>query len=306
MPSRRPRALTRGSRIRVVAPAGRVSRERLEQGVLGLQGLGFEVSLAEHIWHTAGYLAGTDEMRARDLEEALVDESVDAVFLARGGWGTLRALPLLDAERIARATPKVVLGYSDITALHGFLNGLGWVTFHGPVVEMDWTSENGIEALRIVGGGSGFIGDSPMEHLWQSEDFSGPLTTPWVGGNLSVFCASLKTPFEVDVRDKVLYLEEVQEPPYRIDRMMTQLRLAGVLSQACAIVFGEATRCQGDPELADYGPRDVVMEQCRRAGVDLFWGLPAGHGVKKLTVPMGWPLSIEDGWVRLTEAAVGS
>ncbi len=304
MSHRRPKALGPRSRVRVVAPAGRVNRERLQEGLHGLEALGFQVSVGRHIWESAGYLAGTDEMRAEDLESALVDEDVDAVFLARGGWGTLRTLALVNPVRIGSAAPKVVLGYSDITALHAFLHQLGWVTFHGPVVEMDWSGENGQEVVRLVSGGVGQIGDTALEHLWVSRNFSGVITGPWVGGNLSVLCALLKTPFEVEVSGKVLYLEEVQESPYRIDRMMTQLRLAGVLNRVRAVVFGEATRCQGDPEIENYSARDVVLEQCQRAGVDLFWGLPSGHGPKKLTVPLGLTLGIEDGFVRMGEPAV--
>lgn len=304
MSARRPPALRPGSRIRIVAPAGAVSRARLEESFLSLKSLGFVVSLGDHLWQRQGYLAGSDAMRAHDLELALTDDAIDGVFLARGGWGTMRSLALVDVQRVAGSRPKVVLGYSDITALHAFLERLGWVTFHGPMAEADWQTFNGQEALRILQGGSGLIGSTALEHLCQGSQPSAEICAPFVGGNLSVVCSLLKTPFEIAVADRVLYLEEVNEPPYRIDRMMTQLRLAGILNRARAVVFGEATNCRADPELEDYSAKDVVVQQCQAAGVDLFWGLAAGHGPVKWTLPLSWPLTIENGWVRLEEPSV--
>lgn len=300
----RPPRLVAGAHIRVVAPAGRVTKDRLELGIHTLRKRGYQVTLGEHIWDQDGYLAGCDQARAHDLEEALCDDAVDAVFLARGGWGTMRALALLSTTRISQARPKIVLGYSDITALHAYLNARGWVTFHGPVVEMDWDSKNGSTALAVVSGETGALGDAPMEHLVQTGSWRDGSMHRLVGGNLSVFCSMIGTSLLSPVAGRVLFLEEVQEAPYRIDRMMTQLRLAGVLQSVNAVIFGEATRCVNNPEIENYSARDVVIAQCQAAAVDLFWGLPAGHGPEKLTIPLEYPLAIRQRRLFLTEPAV--
>ncbi len=303
--SKQPRRLAPGSHIRVVAPAGRVDRDRLNLGIETLRQRGFTVSLGHHVWDRAGYLAGSDADRAADLEEALVDETVDAVILARGGWGSLRTLTCLHRERIADAPAKIVLGYSDITALHAYLSQLDWVSFHGPLAESDWRDQNGERALHVLSGGTGYLGDDPLEHLVDCGGWPEGAPATLIGGNLSVLTALLATPFLPPLeRGRVLYLEEVQEAPYRIDRMMTQLRLAGVLSRVRAVVFGEATRCAADPDVEGYTARDVVLTQCAAAGVDLYWGLAAGHGPTKWTLPLGWPVVLDGGRVRLRQPAV--
>lgn len=300
----RPSRLGPGGRIRLVAPAARVDAKRVRLGQASLEALGFQVSLAPHLYAGTAYLAGSDQERADDLEAALTDPDVDGVFLARGGWGTLRALEYVHRQRVAEARPKVVLGYSDITALHAYLNQLGWVTFHGPVAEMDWREPNGRDALRLVGGASGRLGDGPMEQLYAGECDPREPTAPLCGGNLAVLTALVGTPFFPPVEGAVLYLEEVGEAPYRIDRMLTQMRLAGVLAKVRAVIFGEATRCTANPDPEGYTAKDVVLHHCREAHRTLWWGIAAGHGPRKVTLPLGWPVTIRDGWLCVDVEAV--
>ncbi len=303
--SKQPKRLAPGAHIRIVAPAGRVHRDRLSTGIETLRQRGFAVSVGRHVWDQAGYLAGNDADRAADLEAALMDETVDAVIVARGGWGSMRTLTHLHHERVAQAPTKIVLGYSDITALHAYLSQLDWVSFHGPLAETDWRDGNGERALHVLSGGTGYLGDDPLEHLVDRGRWPEGTPAALVGGNLSVLTALLATPYLPTLEGgKVLYLEEVQEAPYRVDRMMTQLRLAGVLSRVRAVVFGEATRCTADPDLEGYTVRDVVLAQCAEAGVDLYWGLAAGHGPVKWTLPLGWPVLLDGGRMRLHRPAV--
>ncbi len=301
---KRPKALQRGSHIRIVATAGRIDAARLAEGIRTIRERGFEVTVGEHIMDQWGYLAGHDEDRAQDLVAALLDETVDAVFLARGGWGSSRLLPHLDRVDFSDRAPKILIGYSDITALHlYFQRRYQWVTFHGPVVEMDWSRENGNEAFDILVGGTRILGDAPLEPLTRETPESLE-AIPWTGGNLSLVAQSLGTPYAVDAREKILYLEEVSEPIYRIDRMMTHLWLSGQLAQARGVVFGEATRCEAPENMPEYTALRVVTDICQRAGVALWWGLPAGHGPRKVTLPLGVPLAIEDHRVVMMSPAV--
>lgn len=299
-----PRFLQRGAHIRVVATAGRVDAVRLAEGIRTIRARGFHVTVGEHVMDQWGYLAGRDEDRARDFIEALCDERVDAVFLARGGWGSSRLLPHLDRVDFSHQVPKILMGYSDITALHLYFQRFyHWVTFHGPVVEMDWSRENGDNAFKMLAGEKGMLGDGPLEPLTQETPDSLE-AIPWTGGNLSLVVESLGTPYAVDARDKILYLEEVSEPIYRIDRMMTHLWLSGELLEARGVVFGEATRCEAPLNVPDYTALHVVTDICQRAGVALWWGLPAGHGPRKVTLPLGIPLAMRDHRVVMVEPAV--
>lgn len=301
---KRPKALLPGSHIRIVATAGRVDALRLAEGMRTIRERGFEVSVGTHVMDQWGYLAGHDEDRAQDLVDALLDDAVDAVFLARGGWGSSRLLPHLDRVDFSRGSAKIIIGYSDITALHlYFQRRCEWVTFHGPVVEMDWSRENGDDAFKMLAGGVGVLGDGPLEPLTRGTPESLE-AVPWTGGNLSLVAESLGTPYAVNAENKVLYLEEVAEPIYRIDRMMTHLWLSGELSRSRGVVFGEATRCEAPEAISEYTALHVVTDICHRAGVALWWGLPAGHGPRKVTLPLGIPLAIRDHRVVLETEAV--
>lgn len=299
-----PQALHEGSHIRIVATAGRVDAARLDLGLTTLSKRGYRVTLGEHVFHQWGYLAGQDQDRAQDLIDAMLDDSVDAIFLARGGWGSMRTFPYLDRLDWHLVRPKILLGYSDITALHlYFQSRYDWVTFHGPIAEMDWSTQNGDDALQVLTGGYGVIGDTALEPMnpWTPDNME---NTSWTGGNLSLVAESLGTPYAVQPHGKILYLEEVNEPIYRIDRMMTHLWLSGALSAAKGVVFGEATHCDPPKDIMEYTAAHVVRDICHRARIPLWWGLPAGHGPRKVTVPMGIDLSIKDHQVWLEQPAV--
>lgn len=303
MPKLAPR-LPKGGHVRIVATAGRVDPTRIELGIRTIRAFGYHVSVGKHLYDQWGYLAGHDHDRAQDLIDALQDHDVDAVFLARGGWGSSRLLPYLDKVSFDTSPAKILLGYSDITALHlYFQRRYNWVTFHGPVVEMDWSMENGRDAFALLEGGHGPIGDGPLEPMnaWAAESLP---EVQWIGGNLSLVAESLGTPYAVNADNKVLYLEEVSEPVYRIDRMMTHLWLSGALANVRGVVFGEATRCVPPDNIVEYTAEHVVADICQRAHVPLWWGLPAGHGPRKVTLPMGLPLAISEHRVWLHSPAV--
>jgi muramoyltetrapeptide carboxypeptidase len=244
-----------------------------------LRALELEVSFSGDGDGPRGYLAASDTARADALNAAFRDPAVRAVFCARGGYGTSRLLPLLDTAALRR-DPKVVMGFSDITALLGALERtVRLVTFHGPVVAgfSPDPAERERWARLLFSDAPPEIGGGDVRALQ-----SGAATAPIIGGNLSVFCALLGTPFQPAAAGRILFLEEVGEPLYRIDRMLTQLRLAGVLERIAGLALGRFAGCgpAGDIE-------DLVLERLDRPSIPVLSGLPAGHGPVNQPFPLG-------------------
>ena len=242
---RRPRALRPGDRLAVVAPASPCAEEAVRRGVVELETLGFEVTVDPRIFDQAGgYLAGEAASRAAHVQEVFADPDVAGVVCVRGGYGSAQILPLLDAEAIA-ATPKVFVGYSDITAVHTFMQQrCGVVSFHGPMLEgrfADRTRYDRDSFVRAVSGTEpmGAIVPPSLE-VWQAGEASGML----VGGTITQLTSSLGTPWAFDPpAGCVLFFDEVNERPYRLDRLLTQLVQAGIVGRARAIVFNELPGC---------------------------------------------------------------
>jgi muramoyltetrapeptide carboxypeptidase len=218
---------------------------------------------------------------------------VEAIFCARGGYGTPRLLSLLDYDLI-RENPKILLGYSDVTALHlAIQRQTGLVTFHGPMVESDpqvgFVDYNWLGVLRAIAAPSplGLVENPPAGPALRVIR-GGRAQGPLVGGNLSLICATMGTPYEIDTRGKILFLEDVGEAPYRMDRMLNQLLLAGKLQAASGIVIGESVGCEqapGDrPSLTLY---EVLADLLSSLGKPVLYGLAIGHGFYKATLPLG-------------------
>ncbi len=284
----KPRALRSGDRVAVVAPASPFRREELEAGLGELRRLGFEPVFEPTVFDRAAYVAGAAETRAAAIRIALSDPSVGAVMAVRGGYGSVHVLPLLDPG-LVRAARKPVIGYSDLTSLLTFVTcGCGLVAFHGPTV-----------AGRLEKGAAAYDLASLVGALTQLEPFGelaapqldvlnpGEVSGPVFGGNLTQLAASLGTPFAFDPPDGcVLFLEDVNERPYRIDRLWTQLRLAGIVSRASAIVFGDFPGCDEPGE--QVRARDTLASLVRGFGGPVLYGLPSGHTPgAALTLPLG-------------------
>ncbi len=280
-----PHALTPGARVAIVSPAGPVrDRDALDAGLERLRSWGLEPELMPHCLEATGYLAGDDAARAADLEAALEDESIRGIFCSRGGYGTMRLLEILNLDAL-RSDPKPIIGYSDITALHAAaLAKTGVGTFHGPMVasrlgEFDDATAELQRALL-------FDANSPAP-LPALEGASvvrpGVAEGELVGGNLALVGALLGTPAQIDTRNRLLFLEDIDEPPYRLDRLLTQLRLAGCFDEVAGILLGDFRRDGHDA--AELEAR--VLERLAPVEVPIVRGLPFGHRAGSWTLPFG-------------------
>lgn len=275
---RKPWPLRLGDRVAVVAPAGSFDRPSFDAG-LKLLAQRYQPVYDEGIFEQDRYLAGSDARRLAELAAVLADPRLRGVFCARGGYGVMRLLPRIS---FAAIQPKPVVGFSDITALHLSLQATGWVSFHGPV-------------LTQLGRQSKDVADRLFQVLESSEP-APPLTGastlvkgsaegPLLGGNLSVLTRLLGTPYMPSLKGAVLMLEDIAERPYRLDRMWTHLRLAGVLQQVVGIALGDFTGCEEKD--ASYTGAEVLRSLADEIGLPCAAGFPVGHGEKNMTVPLG-------------------
>jgi muramoyltetrapeptide carboxypeptidase len=286
---RKPPALRPGDRVAVVAPASAFARDQFEAGLDELRDLGFDPIYEESVFdRQGGYLAGSPESRAAAFQKAWADPDVTALFAVRGGFGSVHLLRLLDPALFA-TTAKAFVGYSDNTSLLTWLTlSCGIVSFHGPMLEgrlarrTEGYDRDTFRRCLTRPVAAGEIVHPQVEALQQGEA-SGIL----IGGTLTQLTASLGTPYAFDPpRGCILFLEDVAERPYRLDRMLTQLRLSGILSRASALVFGEMARCDepgGDPVA-----RDVIKGLTSDFTGPVLFGLPSGHTAgAMLTLPFG-------------------
>jgi len=284
----KPRALKSGDRVAVVAPASPFDREGFDRGIGEIGRLGFEPVFDPRIFDRQRYVAGPAAERAAEIRTAWRDPSIAAVFGARGGYGSAQILPFLD-RREAQAARKAFVGYSDLTSLLAFLaTACDLVSFHGPTV-----------AGRLGAGEAGYDRATLLGALMSTEPL-GELAAPGVevvrrgeagglllGGTLTQLVASLGTPYAFDPpRGFVLFVDEVGERPYRIDRMWVQLAFSGVLSRASAVIFGELPRC--DEPAGDPAARAVVADLVRDFRGPVLFGFPSGHTAgPAMTLPFG-------------------
>lgn len=279
-----PRPAAPGSTVGVVAPAGVVKPDALERGLAVLRAWGYEVRVGEHVLARRRYCAGSPEERTADLERMLRDRDVAAVICARGGYGTAHVLPRLD-PRVFTEDPKLVCGYSDISPLLGFMVArCGLLAVHGPMVTSDLAkgvSDRTATRLRALLADPTAPWSEPVPEALAPGVAAGRL----VGGCLSSLVALLGTPYAVETDEAVLFLEDVAERPYRLDRMLTQLRLAGKLDRVAAVVLGSFADCDGREE-GDLAAA-VFREFFADAAYPVVAGFPAGHLSENLPLTLG-------------------
>jgi muramoyltetrapeptide carboxypeptidase len=293
---RKCRALPSAATVALVAPAFAADGERVARGAEKLREAGLRVRQRDDLFAARGYLAGDDARRARELMEAVEDDAVDAIVCVRGGWGSHRVVPLLDAARV-RAAAKPLVGFSDVTTLLLWQRRLaGLVGFHGPMLEREAGPEEAEleQLLRALRG-------EPLAPLRGEGLGGGRAEGLLVGGSLTLLAASLGTPWEVETRGAILLFEE----PYALDRLLHHLRAAGKLDGLRGIGVGALTGCE-DPKRPTPTARDVVEEMLRSLPVPRVIGLPFGHRSPNLTWPLGVHalLDGEGGELRILEAGV--
>ncbi|MFI6263040.1 LD-carboxypeptidase [Micromonospora sp. NPDC051006] len=290
----RARALVPGDRVRVVSPGGTPSPALMDRGIEILRGWGLEVELGQHVFTRYGYLAGTDAERLADVNAAFADPGVRAVFAARGGYGTQRIVDQMNVSALRR-DPKVVVGFSDITSIHGRLwREVGLVSFYGPMV--NWTDSRtgpeSAEALRrsVMTTAPITINRDPTETA-ASVMVPGRATGRLLGGCLTLISTSLGAKDVPDFDDAILFFEDVDEAPYSYDRMLTELRRVGVLGRVAGVVIGQITNSVGQP--GEWDAAAVLRDRLYDLGVPVLGGLRLGHGNGQLTVPLGARATID-------------
>ena len=304
-PRIKPPALRPGDTVGIVAPASNIKRSELEAGCEALRRAGYRPFYFDSILDQDLYFAGSVERRTRELEEMFVRDDVRAIVCARGGYGANYVLAKIEAH------PKIFVGYSDPTALLTyFSDALGLVTFHGPMVAKDWAQADRVDLaswqaaltsatawdlnLGTDSGASGLVDGAGEGILY--------------GGCLSILVASLGTPFEIKTAGKILFLEDVAEKPYRIDRMLMQLKLAGKLDEVRGVIFGEMVDCQQTANQG-YTLEEVILRIVGSLRVPVAYGVRSGHVTAgNITLPIGVRarLTVSGGQVslRILEAAV--
>jgi muramoyltetrapeptide carboxypeptidase len=290
---RRPPPLAPGARVALVSPAGPLRGEAdLARAVANARAFGWEPSVGAHALARRGYFAGDDAARLADLNAALADDAIDAVWCVRGGYGAMRLLPGVDYDALRRR-PKPIVGYSDVTALHAAAGRVaGLVSYHGPTARAELTGFTRASLERAV--------TQRGEPCGPAADASRPASAPaprtlrggrargvLAGGNLALVAALTGTPYAPRLDEAILVLEDVNEAVYRVDRMLRQLLLAGALAGVRGIAFGRCTAC---PEESDDGARtlaEVVAEIADALAVPCALHLPVGHIDDQWTVPLG-------------------
>jgi len=307
----KPKPLRRGDTIGLVGISGALHEPetRFEKMLEAIDALGYKVIVADSCREEYGYLSGTDASRAKGLNQMFRDDRVDAVVCMRGGYGVTRILDRVDFD-VIRANPKLLLGYSDITARHTAIHEkVGMVTIHGPMPDSVWMKFDDFSCRSML---RALTSTEPLGTLFNPEGMAPQCVVPGrcegqlVGGNLSLIAALCGTPYQLNPEGKVLLLEDVGEYVYRLDSMLTQLRLAGMFERCAGVVLGGFTNCTEEYERYALHLEDVIRDIIVPAGKPVLANLSIGHTPVKITVPLGVNCAVdaEAGTLTITEAAL--
>jgi muramoyltetrapeptide carboxypeptidase len=289
--------LESGAHVALIAPAGPLQKpEDLPRAQENTRALGWEPIVGPHATERVGYLAGHDRDRLNDINQALRDPNIDAIWCLRGGYGMMRILAGIDYDALSR-TPKAIIGYSDVTALHAAVQRkCRLVTYHAPTARetlADFSRDSFRRALVEQVDSCGVASGA-------REINAGVAEGRLVGGNLAVLASLCGTPFAPDLSDGILILEDINEPVYRIDRMLQQLKLSGALNGCKAIVFGECVGCKEDAGGGGRPFDEVLGEIAHALGVPCLAGIPIGHVAEQWTIPLGAMAKLDTGKRALT------
>lgn len=281
----KPAKLKPGDTIALTAPAGIVYDEsefnRMQEE---LESMGLQVVFGEFVKERHGYFSGNDHQRALDLNRFFADPEVDAIMAVRGGWGCSRILPHLNFEMI-REHPKIYCGFSDNTTLHLALRKYaGLISFHGPNGTSKWTelTRNSFRQVLMEGAMAEFRSNSSVETLT-----GGTAEGPIIGGNLTILTTSIGTPYQPDLTGAILFIEDIGESVYKVDRMLTHLKSAGILDQINGFIFGRCTDCEEDSGNNSFTMMEVLRHHIQPLNIPAIYGADIGHEDDNFTIPVG-------------------
>jgi muramoyltetrapeptide carboxypeptidase len=275
-----------GSKIRIVSPAGKVKEKLIRPAVEWFKNEGYKVELGKHIFAEHFQFAGTEAQRLEDLQTALDDPDCSAIICSRGGYGTIRIIDQLDFTEFVKH-PKWIVGYSDITLLHSAINTLGFASIHGTMPpfffdESGEVNENLRSLMNLLRGefGGYKIQGNPRNNV-------GTVSGELVGGNLSILCSLLGAKYEIDTTEKILFIEEIDEYLYHIDRMIRQLQLAGKFDKLKGLIVGDFTRVRDNDSTFGQTVEEIILTVTKGFDFPVCFGFPAGHDKKNLALPLG-------------------
>jgi muramoyltetrapeptide carboxypeptidase len=312
----KPPKLKEGNKLALITPGSYISSEEREKSVENLKELGFEVEYSDRLMLKNGYFSASDKERADDINEMFERDDIKGIVCARGGYGCTRTLPHINYNLI-KENPKVLIGYSDVTALlYGIYKKTGLITFHGPVgiSTYNYFSKkyfkqvliNPIEELELTSSSSG-----NNENIYGLTTISsGTASGELVGGNLSIIVSLIGTDYDVDTKGKIIFLEEYIEEPYRVDRMLTQMMQAGKFDEAAGVALGVFRKCESKKEnpsfLSSFTLMEVLKDRLSDLKIPVVYGMSFGHVKDKFTIPFGIKAELDaDNYkLKLLEAAV--
>lgn len=297
---KRPEPLKKGDKVALIAPCGPVKKERIDPAVKAMESLGLHVVLGDCCTCSRGFLAGeNDRARADEVNRMFEDPTIKGIFAMRGGYGSGRILDMLDYDLI-KANPKVFEGYSDVTALHiAFNQKCHLVTFHGPMASTEFYK--GIDEYTLDYFKRNIFTKEPLGVIKNPEFeeiktlVKGKAKGILTGGNLSLIVSSIGTKYEINTKGKILFIEEVGEEPYRIDRMLLQLKQSGKFKDAAGIVLGQWTRCTADEADKSLTLQEIFDDLIVNEKKPIIYNVACGHSTPTMTLPMGAMAKIEDG-----------
>ena len=288
-----PPFLSKNAKIRIVSTAGKLKEEKVLPAVEWLEKQSYKVELGKHVFAEHFQFAGTDEQRLEDLQIALDDPDCSAIICSRGGYGTVRIIEQLDFTEFKKY-PKWLVGYSDVTVLHSVINKLGFASVHGamPPFFFDESGEvnENLESLMNLLRGE-FKGYKTKDHF---ENIKGLASGELLGGNLSILCSLMGTKYEIDTADKILFIEEIDEYLYQIDRMIHQLKLAGKFDKLKGLIVGDFTGIKDNDSPFGQSVEEIIIEATKEYNFPISFGFPAGHDKKNLPLTFGkvWQLDV--------------
>lgn len=296
----KPQRLAHGDTIGLIAPGWLITEKQLQESIEQIEHLGFVPIYTERILGKSGYFSGTDEQRASDLNEMFSNPSVKGIICANGGYGCTRLLDMIDYKLIEE-NPKVIVGFSDITALLNAINQTTeLITFHGPIsrtIKYDYSRDqfeqvvvNHKKKLKIKSSKEDLEKAKEMPEYNRYTVTSGKATGELVGGNLSIITSMIGTDYQIDFKGKIVFIEDIGEEPYRIDRMLTQLIETGELQKSAGIAFGIFRSCEKtEKSIApnSFSLREVIEERIKPLNIPSVYGLSFGHNKNNFTIPIG-------------------